>query len=441
MALAINVHDLARLSGDERARLMKRTEADLSAFTTGAESIIDAVRREGDAALVRFAREFDNAILATDGLAAKPADFEAAERALDGEVRSAMEYAAAAIRKFHARQMPPEMWMSEMHPGAFAGERYRPIPSVACYVPRGKGAFPSVALMTTMPAKVAGVPRVAIVTPPGPDGKLDTATLVAARLAGVDEVYKSGGAQAVAAAAYGTPSIPRFAKLVGPGSPWVAVAKRLVSGIIDTGTPAGPSEIIVLADDTVDGRLAALDVLIEAEHGPDSSAYIVTWSRRVAEEARAAIPEHARNMGAQRRAFASAVLGGAIGGIVLARDAEEAIAFVNDYAPEHLEILSREPYAYLGRIENAGEILLGPYTPATLGNFVIGPNHVLPTSGWAKTGSALSVHDFLKRTSIAYVTSTGYAELARHARVLARYEGFEAHANAVSAARQTILEE
>ena len=439
MALRVNLHVLAELTAEARSRLLQRAEADLSGYLAGAQAIIEAVRREGDAALVRFARELDHAAVEPGGLAARPADFDAAERALDPEVRSAMEFAAAAIRRFHSAQMPAEMWMTETHPGAFAGDRHRPIPSVACYVPRGKGAFPSVALMTTIPARVAAVPRIAIVTPPGPDGQIDAATLVAARLAGVDEVYKAGGAQAVAAVAYGTKTVPRFAKIVGPGSPWVGAAKRLVSGDIDTGTPAGPSEIIVLADDTVSGRLAALDVLIEAEHGSDSSAFVVTWSRRVAEEALAAIPEYAKDMGPQRSAFAAAVLGGAAGGIVLARDEEEAIGFVNDYAPEHLEILSKEPYAYLGRIEHAGEILLGEHTPATLGNFVIGPNHVLPTNGWAKTGSALSVHDFLKRTSIAHVTSRGYRELARNARVLARYEGFEAHASAVSAARDALL--
>jgi histidinol dehydrogenase len=331
------------------------------------------------------------------------------------------------------------MWFNEIRPGVFAGERSRPIPSVACYVPRGKGAFPSVALMTTIPAKVAGVPEVIVLTPPGPDGRIDDATLVAARLAGVDRVYKAGGAQAVAAAAYGTATIPRCAKIIGPGSPWVAMAKRLVSHLIDTGTPAGPSELIVFADDTADGRLAGLDLLIESEHGPDSSAFLVTWSRRVAEEARAAIPTYWQKMGEQRVAYSSAVLSGPIGGIVLAPDPEAAIAFVNDYAPEHLEVLSREPFQYLGRFDHAGEILLGEHTPATLGNFVIGPNHVLPTSGWARTASPVSVLDFMKRTSVAYVTGSGYPELARHAHALATYEGFEAHANAVSGMRDQLL--
>jgi histidinol dehydrogenase len=197
--------------------------------------------------------------------------------------------------------------------------------------------------------------------------------------------------------------------------------------------------LIVLADDTVDGRLAGLDLLIESEHGPDSSAYLVTWSRRVAEEARAAIPEYWKTMGEQRVSFSSTVLSGPIGGIVLARDEDEAIAFINDYAPEHLEVLSKEPFQYLGRLEHAGEILLGEHTPTTLGNFVLGPSHVLPTSGWARTASPVSVFDFMKRTSIAYVTSRGYPELAKHARRLATYEGFEAHANAVSEMRDEIL--
>ncbi|MFL5258550.1 MAG: histidinol dehydrogenase [Hyphomicrobiales bacterium] len=435
----INIHELASISPEQRTRLLTRTEADLSSFEAKVRPIIDAVRTEGDRAMARFAHEFDKAPVEPDGLEATPADFDAAERKLEPKLREAMAFAAESIRRFHEDQKPEEMWLHEVRPGAYAGDRTRPIPSVACYVPRGKGAFPSVALMTTIPARVAGVPDIIIVTPPGPDGRIDAATLVAARMSGIDRVYKAGGAQAVAAAAYGTETIPKCAKIIGPGSPWVAAAKRLVSHVIDTGTPAGPSELIVLADDTADGRMAGLDLLIESEHGPDSSAYLVTWSRRVAEEALAAIPEYWAKMGEQRVSFSSAVLGGPVGGVVLARDETEAIAFVNDYAPEHLEVLSKEPFRYLGQLHHAGEILLGEHTPVTLGNFVVGPNHVLPTSGWARTGSALSVHDFMKRTSIAYVTSAGYPELARHAHALATYEGFEAHANAVSAIRDPLL--
>ena len=437
--MKINFHELAKLSPTQRASLLTRVETDLSSFEEKVKPIIAAVRAEGDEALARFARDFDKAPVTADAIAASEADFAAAEKSLAPDVRAAMEFAATNIRKFHQDQMPEQMWLHEITPGSFAGDRSGPIPSVACYVPRGKGAFPSVALMTTIPAKVAGVEKVYIITPPGPDGNIDDATLVAARMAGVDGVYKAGGAQGIAAVAYGTKTVPKVSKVIGPGSPWVAAAKRLVSHLLDTGSPAGPSEVIVLADDSVSGKLAALDVLVEAEHGPDSSAYLVTWSRRVAEEALAAIPEYWKQMGTQRVEYSSTVLGGPIGGIVLAQNEEEAIAFCNDYAPEHLEVLSKEPFQYLGRLKHAGEILLGEHTPTTLGNYVIGPDHVLPTSGWAKTASAISVFDFLKRTSIAYVTSRGYAELAKHAHALAKYEGFDAHANAVSGLRDKLL--
>ena len=439
MTPKINFYELAKLDAAQRARLQQRTEADLSAFEAKVRPIVEAVRLEGDVALARYAREFDKAPVDASDIAATAADFAVAEKSLDPKVREAMEFAAHSIRKFHEAQMPDEMWFNEIRPGVFAGDRTRPIPSVACYVPRGKGAFPSVALMTTIPAKVAGVSNVIIITPPGPNGKIDDATLVAARMAGVNQVFKAGGGQGIAAVAFGTQTIPKVAKVIGPGSPWVAAAKRLVSHLLDTGSPAGPSEVIIFADETVDGALAGLDLLIEAEHGPDSSAFLVTWSRRVAEEAMTAIPSYWKQMGEQRVSFSSAVLSGPIGGVILARDEADAIAFCNEYAAEHLEILSKEPFAYLGRIENAGEILLGEHTPTTLGNYVVGPDHVLPTSGWAKTASAVSVFDFVKRNSIAYVTSKAYPELARHARVLATYEGFEAHANAVSETRDEIL--
>jgi histidinol dehydrogenase len=441
MTRTANFHDLSQLSAAGRQRLLQRTEGDLSAYEEKVKAIIAAVRAEGDEALARFARDFDKAPVKASAIAATEADFARAEKTLDPKVRTAMEFAAVNIRKFHEDQMPEEMWLHEIRPGVFAGDRSSAIPSATCYVPRGKGAFPSVALMTSIPAKVAGVKDLTLITPPGPDGHIDDATLVAARMAGVEKVFKAGGAQGIAAVAYGTQTIPKVSKVIGPGSPWVAAAKRQVSHVIDTGTPAGPSELIVFADDTIDGRLAALDLLIESEHGPDSSAYLVTWSRRVAEEALAAIPDYWAAMGEQRAGFSRAVLTGAIGGVVLARDEEEALAFTNDYAPEHLEVLAKEPFQYLGRLHHAGEILLGEHTPTTLGNFVVGPNHVLPTSGWARTASPVSVFDFLKRTTIAYVTKRGYPELAGHARTLATYEGFEGHANAVSPLRDAILKD
>jgi histidinol dehydrogenase len=431
MTVNIVVKDLRNL-GTVPADYLRRTEADLSAYLPKVEEIIQNVRERGDAALMAYGRQLDKVVAETFSLRAAAAEFEAAETTVAAPVKAAIHYAADNIRRFHEAQKPQEMWLKEIRPGAFAGERCLPLDSVACYVPRGKGAFPSVLMMTTIPAIVAGVHRIVVITPPGPDGRVDAGTLVAARAVGINEIYKCGGAQGVAAVAYGTETIPQCLKIVGPGSPWVVVAKRLLRDVIDPGTPAGPSECLILADGTADGRLAALDLTIESEHGPDSSAYLVTDSPAVAERAAQALPEHWAKMSEQRAQFSQAVLSGPHGGILLVKDFDTAIRFVNDYAPEHLEVHTAEPMAVLGRITNAGEVLLGPHTPVSIGNFVLGPNAVLPTSRSARTASALTVHDFIKRSSFGYVTAAGYAELAHHAEILARYEGFDGHANAVS---------
>jgi len=439
MGNPIQFHDLAKLSVTEKHTLLKRTESDLGRYIESVEPIIKAVKEEGDRALVRFARELDRAELTPDAIKVRSEEFDKALETVAADVIEAISFAADNIRVFHEGQRPEPMRMREVRPGVFCGEKINPIPSVACYVPRGKGSFPSVVLMTTIPAVVAGVPRIGILTPPGPDGRVDSATLVAARQAGVTEIYKSGGAQAVAAAAYGTATIPKFDKIVGPGSPWVVAAKRLLADEIDPGTPAGPSESIVFADHTADGRLAALDLIIESEHGPDSSAFLVTSSMEVADRAMKAIPDYWQSLGETRKKFSATVLCGPHGGIVLARDEDACIRFINDYAPEHLMIHSREPFKYLGAVKHAGEILLGRDTPFTLGNYVLGPNAVLPTSGAARIHSPLGVHDFIKTSGIGYVTSDAYDLMAKHAHTLAVYEGFDGHALAVSELRKKIM--
>jgi len=436
----VNVKRLKDLSKADRAALVRRSEGDLSFFLERVQPIIDAVRNEGDAALVRFGRELDKApSLTRETLKATEAEFDEAFSLVDDKVIEAIRFGIENIRSFHEEQLPEPMWLKEIRPGAFAGDRFIAINSVALYVPRGKGSFPSVTMMTSVPGVVAGVPNLAIFTPPGPDGKVDAATLVAARLAGVATVYKVGGAQAVAAAAFGTETVRKAQKIVGPGSPWVVAAKRLLAGEIDPGLPAGPSECIVLADNTVHGGLAAMDLLIEAEHGPDSSAWLVTDSERVVEQALAALPELWADMDEKRVEFSKAVLTGKSGGIVLAQSMADACAFVNEYAPEHLEILSTNPFEYLGEITEAAEILMGPYTPVSIGNFALGPNAVLPTSKGANTYGPLSVADFMRRSSVGYVTAKGYPQMAASAKILAEYEGFSSHANAVSEKRDRYL--
>ena len=439
MTRKTNFHILSQLNAGTRKALLARTETDLSHYIEKVRPILAAVKAEGDVALARFAVQFDKAPVTGKTIAATPSDFAKAEKSLDPKMHEAMNFAADSITRFHQAQMPEKQWMLELRPGVFAGDRTTPIPSVACYVPRGKGAFPSSVLMTAIPASVAGVKDICIITPPGPDGNIDDATLVAARLAGVAKVYKAGGAQGIAAVTYGTETLSPVRKIVGPGSPWVGAAKRLVADRVDVGTPAGSSESIVMADSTTSGALAALDLLIETEHGPDSSGFLVTWDENIAREAMAKLEEYYIHMSAQRVEYASTVLSGPYGGIILAANEDDAISFINDYAPEHLQILSRQPERYLDKIIHAGEILLGEFAPSTLANFVVGPSHVLPTGGWAQTGSALSVHDFLKRTSIVNITRQGYNTLAPHAKTFAEYEGFDAHSNAVSSLRDPLI--
>ncbi|MHC1550823.1 histidinol dehydrogenase [Phyllobacterium sp. K27] len=436
MTDAIALHDLATLTADERNILLLRTEDDLTYFIERVPPIIEAVKRDGDVALAKFAKDFDDVMLDPDKLAVEEHEFEEAFHALDPNMIKTLEYSADNIRRFHQAQLPGDMWMKEIRPGVLVGERFTPIDSVALYSPRGKGSFPSVTLMTAIPAVVAGVKLPIILTPPGPDGKVDAATLVAARLAGVERVFRAGGAQAVAAVAFGTATIPKCHKIEGPGSPWFLAAKRLLQGHIASRLPAGPSEIIILADETTDPQMAALDLLIESEHGSDSSAFLVTWSREFAEKVRAAVPGYWKRMNSKRSEFSAAVLGGSSGGIVLTPSREDAYEFINDYAPEHLQILSKHPFEHLSEIRNASEILLGEYAPGSIANYMMGPNCVLPTSGAAHVHSPLGVHDFMKSASIGHMTAKGYAEMAPHTHRFATYEGFDAHANSVSELRE-----
>ncbi|MEM8748918.1 MAG: histidinol dehydrogenase [Pseudomonadota bacterium] len=435
----VALHDLALMSAEERETLLRRAEDDLAPFIEKVLPIIEEVKTRGDAALVEFAARFDNAVFDVETLKASDADFEEAYAKLDPEFVEVLRYSADNIRRFHERQVPEREWSMEIRPGAHVGERFTPIDSVACYSPRGKGSFPSVTLMSLIPAVVAGVPQIIVLTPAGPDGKIDPATLVAADISGVRNVFKAGGAQAVAAAAYGTETIPRCVKIEGPGSPWLAAAKVVLANRIDPGMPAGPSEAIVFADETANAKLAALDTIIESEHGSDSSVFLVTASREIAEAARAAIPEYWREMSAERAGYSSDVLNSMSGGIILCADNQQAYDFINAYAPEHLQILSENPRAHVDHITNASEILLGQDTPGSIANYMMGPNCVLPTSGAAKTRSPLGVMNFMKSCSIGSLTREGFQDMAPRTHRFATYEGFDAHANAVGPLRAKAL--
>jgi histidinol dehydrogenase len=330
--------------------------------------------------------------------------------------------------------MPHEQWFTQIAPGVMAGEKITPISSVGLYVPRGKGAFPSVMYMLATPASIARVPRIVVCTPPAPDGSVDPASLVAADLCGVHEIYRIGGAQAIAALAYGTASITRVHKITGPGNPYVSAAKRLLYGTVDVGLPAGPSESIVLADESADPELVARDLLVEAEHGADSSSLLVTDSRALLDAVLSLLPDKIAALPEPRQTFCRSSFESEKGtsGLILAANIRQAVDFVNEYAPEHLQVHVCEPFALLPDLDNAGEILIGPYTPTPLGNYCLGTNAILPTGGFAHTFSCTTVFDFLKRTGIGYLTAEGYASLSPVTRRLAEFEGFPAHAKAVT---------
>jgi len=410
--------------------LLERTRVDAEEYTSAVRPILEEVRKKGDLAVVEYTKKYEGVELSPDRLKVSETEFKSAYDRLTPSVLKALSTAITHVRAFHQKQMPELFWMTELAPGVQAGEKITPLPSVGLYVPGGKGFFPSTMVMLGVPATVARVPQIVVCTPPLKDGSVDPATLVVADLCSIKQVYRVGGVQAMGALAYGTQTIPKVLKIIGPGSTYVTAAKRVLRDVVDVGLPAGPSESIILADDTADPYLACLDLLIEAEHGPDSSAYLVTCSERVAEKAGQIIPSLLEGIPSWRRGFCEKVLS-TYGGIVIAENLDQAIEFANDFAPEHLEILSEEPFEILKRVKNAGEILLGKYTPISAPVYALGTNHVLPTSGFAKTYSALSVHDFLKRSSVCYLTKQGFETLRDPVIALADYEDFFTHAMAV----------
>jgi histidinol dehydrogenase len=426
----VEVRRWESLTPEERDLFFRRSETDIAEVMDSVQAVVETVRERGDDGLRELTMKFDGVDLSDLPLQVTKEEFDRAEASLEGRVREALEYAIENVRSFHRSQKPEGMTMQEVRPGILAGERATPIDSAGLYVPKGRGNFPSMLYMLALPAVIAGVPRVCIATPPGEGGRIDPACLVAARLCGIEEIYRIGGAQAIAAFAYGTESIPKVVKVNGPGSMYVAAAKRIVSGAIDVGMPAGPSESIVLADDTADPKRIALDLLIEAEHGSDSSAVLLTASTELAEAVAGLLPEMIAKLPEPRRSFVKDVLSG-YGGIFVTETLEEAADIINDFAPEHLLVHTKDPFELLPLVRNAGEILLGPYTPFSVANYAAGANAVLPTGGAAKTYSAVSVRNFLKFSSVIYASELGYREMKPHVVALAEYEGFVTHAAAL----------
>ncbi|MGA5689952.1 histidinol dehydrogenase [Cytobacillus pseudoceanisediminis] len=390
------------------------------------KDIIESVRQNGDQALKDYTEKFDG--ISLDDFKVSKAEIEEAFSQVDGKILEIIKEAADNIRSFHEKQLRPS-WMTTEENGTVLGQKITPLDSVGLYVPGGTAAYPSSVLMNVIPAKVAGVKRIVITSPPDKKtGKLPPAVLAAAKIAGAEEIYKAGGAQAIAALAYGTETIAPVDKITGPGNIFVALAKREVFGDVDIDMIAGPSEIAILADDTAQADEVASDLLSQAEHDPMASAVLVTPSSALAEQVSSEVDRQLAELPRQQIAFQSIENYGAV---YVAENMDEAIETVNSLAPEHLEILTENPMELLGRIRHAGAIFLGRFSPEPVGDYFAGPNHVLPTNGTARFSSPLNVEDFQKKSSILLYSEKALKDNGEKIAAFARLEGLEAHARSI----------
>ncbi|HVA22386.1 MAG TPA: histidinol dehydrogenase [Candidatus Micrarchaeia archaeon] len=422
----------SELSEAERLGLTRRRAAIPAEVVATCGRVIEGVRERGDPAVRAFEREFGGADLDGLDLRVSAEELAGAGASLTEELRRSFDHAIERVERFHRRQLPPRLWLEAFPGGMRAGEQTVAIESVGCYVPRGKGSFGSVLVMLGVPARVAGVERVAVASPPDASGRLDPATLYVAHRLGLDTVYRMGGAQAIAALALGTATVEPVAKLLGPGNPYVTCAKQLLAGEVDIGLQSGPSESIVYADGSVDPAIVALDLCNEAEHGPDSISYLVTTSPAVAAAVATAARELTERLPEPRRGWVAGVLEDR-GGALVVDSEDQALAVINRLAAEHLVLDVARPYDVLPAVRYAGEVIIGPHTPVSACNYLAGPNAVLPTAGFARSMSALGVRDFLRTASVVELSADGLEAVRADVERLARSEGFAAHAESVAA--------
>lgn len=409
-------------------KLVSRSRFDQTDVLRTVNDIIDDVRKNGDNALLDYTRRFDGVELDSGSLKVTTDEFDQAYGKVDAELVGVIRRAKARIEAFHVKQKE-NSWFSSEEDGVILGQLYRPLETVGIYVPGGTAALTSSVLMNALPARVAGVDRIIMATPPARDGSVNPAVLVAAREAGVDEVYRMGGAQAIAAMAFGTGTVPRVDKIFGPGNIYVATAKRMVYGFCDIDMFAGPSEITVVADDTADPGFVAADLLSQAEHDALSAAILVTPSPELAGSVREEIERQFSTL--SRKGILQKSLSD-YGAAVLIRDMDQAMEVVNAIAPEHLELCIEEPFSRLGSVKNAGAIFLGNWSSEPLGDYFAGPNHVLPTGGTARFFSPLNVADFIKKSSVISYTRKALEKVKDDIMLFARSEGLDGHANAIA---------
>jgi len=419
---------MADLDPHELQSITERSSQDISSVYEHVRRIVEDVKQRGDDALLEANREFKEGVSRAD-LKVTAEEINRAYGLVDQALVDSLKVAAKNITRFHRAQAEREMWAIEVSDGVLAGRMIRPMDRVGCYIPGGRAAYPSTVLMTAIPAVVAGVEEIVLTTPPGKGMLAHPATLVAADVAGCREIYKAGGPWGIAALAYGTDTVPRVDKIVGPGNKYVTAAKMIVYGRVDIDSPAGPSEALILADETGDPYLIALDFLSQIEHDPDSAAVLVTPSVDLAEAVCREIDREFSSL-QRKEIFASSL---ARSHVIIVADMDRAIDFSNAYAPEHLQILTREPFFMLSKIKHAGSIFMGAYAPVPVGDYASGTNHVLPTARGARMFSGLSVDDFIKKPTFQYLSKEGLGSLKDVVVSLAGAEGLPIHARAVLA--------
>ncbi len=407
--------------------LLKRSPDSYGQYEKTVDEIIRQVREKGDEALFAYTRQFDRCEITKDTIKVTDEEMKEAYKEVDPDLIEVMKKSAANITRFHEKQLHNSWFLPENN-GTILGQKITPIEISGVYVPGGKAAYPSSVLMNVLPAKVAGVSRIIMTTPPGAEGKVNPGTLVAADIAGVDEIYKVGGAQAIAAMTFGTESIPRVDKITGPGNIFVALAKKACFGYVSIDSIAGPSEILVLADETANPRYVAADLLSQAEHDEMASAILITTSEKLAEQVSQEAEQFTNEL--SRKAIIEKSLEN-YGYILVAQNMEQAIDAANEIASEHLEILTRNPFETMTKIKNAGAIFLGEYSSEPLGDYFAGPNHILPTNGTARFFSPLNVDDFLKKTSIISYSHDALLKVHKDIELFAEKEGLTAHANSI----------
>ncbi len=412
---------------DILSNLLKRSPNSYGEYEGRVSTIIDDIKSRRDEAVFEYTKKFDGYDLNADNIIVTEDEIKAAYEEIDDGLVEIIRKALVNIRNYHAKQKR-NSWFDATPDGTILGQKITPLARVGVYVPGGKAAYPSSVLMNVVPAKVAGVDEIIMCTPPGKDGKIYCGTLVAAKEAGVDVIYKVGGAQAIAAMAYGTESVPKVDKIVGPGNIYVALAKKAVYGQVGIDSIAGPSEIMVLADESANPRFVAADLLSQAEHDELASAILVTTSRELAEKVSEETEGFLREL--SRRQIIEKSLEN-YGYILLAKDMDEAVAVVNEIASEHLELVTKDPFQTMTKIRNAGAIFLGEYSSEPLGDYFAGPNHVLPTNGTAKFFSPLEVDDFIKKSSIISYSREALGAIHTDIEKFAQAEGLTAHANSI----------